>query len=645
MKKIFSFIFLCFLIGNIFSQPVSEGFRYQTTLRNSSGNSIASQAVLVRFSFYSNSPTGVLVWQEGHSVVTDVYGAVVIIIGTGFSTGAGASSSFNTIDWSGGQFFLKISIDITGGGTYTDMGTSQLFSVPYSFYSFKTKSSNNVSLSQFNDVNVAGISFNKLLKWNGAYWIPSTDNDSDTVLYAYNAGHSNYSDTSFYSYGLTPDTVLFSYQSGNSSYSTLSGNSINSFSAAAADTASYAFAGAPVAWVLTGNAPLDMSKYIGTNDTSSFRIRTNNIERASLRSNKLYIGNSTNAASFNLKGNDGVVSIGTLGSGSLSVSGPGTRMYWFPGKGAFRAGSVDSNQWDLSVIGTNSIAVGYNTKAGVNSFCSGYNSEAVDYSFVIGNNSHGMGVGAYPGGNSIAMGDSCYSTSTRAVTIGRGNVSSSTSCVAIGRNNVVSGSVSVALGVNCVSNANDSYVIGYYGSANSKNGVFVYADASSPVVTSAALINQFIVRASGGITFYSDSARTMGVSVAAGSGSWASVSDVNKKENFVAVNEEEILKKIQELKITSWSYKSQSKNVRHIGPMSQDFYKAFHLGESKKMITGVDIDGVILSGIKAVNNRVGVLEAVYDIDVLSGKISQMETDFLELNNRLDKIESLVVDKK
>lgn len=646
MKKVFlSFIFLGLLIGNLFSQTVADGFRYQTTLRNSSGNIIASQSVLVRFSFYSNSPTGILQWQENHSVVTDAFGAVVIIAGTGSSTGAGVASAFSTIDWSGSQFYLKISIDLSGLGTYIDMGTSQLFSVPYSFYSTKTSGSNNVALSQFNDVNLSGISFNKLLKWDGAYWIPSADNDSDTVLFAYNAGHSNSSDTSFYSYGATPDTVLFSYQSGSSAYSLFSGNSTNSYSSSDADTANYALASAPAAWVLTGNTLTDFSKFIGSNDTSSVRIRTNNIERVSLRSNKLYIGNSINSADFNLKGNDGIVAIGTFGAGSLSVSGAGTRMYWFPGKGAFRAGSVSGNQWDLSVIGANSIAVGYNTKAGVNSFCSGYNSEAVDYSFAIGNNSNAMGVGAYPGGNSIAMGDSCFSSSTRAITIGRGNVSSFSTCIAIGRNNVASGSVSVALGVNCISNGNDSYVIGYHGSANSKNGAFVYADASSPSVTSASVINQFIVRASGGIIFYSDSARTMGVSIAPGSGSWASVSDVSKKENFADVKDEELLKKIQELRITSWSYKSQSKYVRHIGPMAQDFYKAFYLGESKKMITGVDIDGVILCGIKAINNRVGLLESAYETDLLNGKTSQIETDFLQLNNRLDKIEGIVVDEK
>ena len=37
--------------------------------------------------------------------------------------------------------------------------------------------------------------------------------------------------------------------------------------------------------------------------------------------------------------------------------------------------------------------------------------------------------------------------------------------------------------------------------------------------------------------------------------------------------------------ITSWSYKAEKPSVRHIGPMAQDFYKAFGLGLDDKHIT------------------------------------------------------------
>jgi hypothetical protein len=47
---------------------------------------------------------------------------------------------------------------------------------------------------------------------------------------------------------------------------------------------------------------------------------------------------------------------------------------------------------------------------------------------------------------------------------------------------------------------------------------------------------------------------TAGVSMAAGAGSWASVSDKNKKENFEKVSSALILDKIASLESSTWNY-------------------------------------------------------------------------------------------
>lgn len=39
------------------------------------------------------------------------------------------------------------------------------------------------------------------------------------------------------------------------------------------------------------------------------------------------------------------------GAGGLPASGPGTRMMWYPGKSAFRAGKVNGDQWDAANVG------------------------------------------------------------------------------------------------------------------------------------------------------------------------------------------------------------------------------------------------------------------------------------------------------
>jgi hypothetical protein len=50
--------------------------------------------------------------------------------------------------------------------------------------------------------------------------------------------------------------------------------------------------------------------------------------------------------------------------------------------------------------------------------------------------------------------------------------------------------------------------------------------------------------------------------------------------------------------ITSWSYRAEKPSVRHIGPMAQDFYKAFGLGLDNKHITTIDEGGVALAAIQ-----------------------------------------------
>ena len=43
------------------------------------------------------------------------------------------------------------------------------------------------------------------------------------------------------------------------------------------------------------------------------------------------------------------------------VSGPGSRMMWYPQKAAFRVGIVDNNNWNKDSIGRFSFATGFNT--------------------------------------------------------------------------------------------------------------------------------------------------------------------------------------------------------------------------------------------------------------------------------------------
>lgn len=218
-----------------------------------------------------------------------------------------------------------------------------------------------------------------------------------------------------------------------------------------------------------------------------------------------------------------------------------------------------------------------------------------------------------------------------------------------GQNNTASGTGSfIGAGNSNTATGFNSVALGYYAHA-AHNGSFVFSDQSSTVNTATTAINQFVVRASGGTTFYSNSTMTTGVQLAAGGGAWATVSDRRKKEHFAIVDGEGILTKIAALPITSWNYISQSDSIRHLGPMAQDFYAAFGLGESDTTITTTDIDGVTLAATQALEARTRTLQSenaalrqeIADLRHLLQQKTEETTRLQSVEARLERLEALL----
>jgi len=148
------------------------------------------------------------------------------------------------------------------------------------------------------------------------------------------------------------------------------------------------------------------------------------------------------------------------------------------------------------------------------------------------------------------------------------------------------------------------------------NGSFVWADSHDVdfsdngfcnFITHVCNANTFNVRATGGTQFVSacdcgtggNGNPTAGVKLASGSGSWASLSDRRSKVDLARVDDMGVLRRLARLPISEWSYKAQGPSIRHVGPMAQDFSRAFHLGESGRYIDTIDSEGVALAAIKA----------------------------------------------
>jgi hypothetical protein len=143
-----------------------------------------------------------------------------------------------------------------------------------------------------------------------------------------------------------------------------------------------------------------------------------------------------------------------------------------------------------------------------------------------------------------------------------------------------------------------SFAAGAYASAP-QTGAFVWSDGSNgSTALSSTAAHQFVARASGGVTFWTNAGATVGATLAAGSGTWASLSDRNVKTNIVPLDDDAVLESVAKLPISRWSYRTEH-GVRHVGPMAQDFHAAFGVGADDTHITSLDEDGVALAAIKA----------------------------------------------
>jgi hypothetical protein len=78
----------------------------------------------------------------------------------------------------------------------------------------------------------------------------------------------------------------------------------------------------------------------------------------------------------------------------------------------------------------------------------------------------------------------------------------------------------------------------------------------------------------------------------------AAVSDRSLKEGFAFVDGQEVLSRLSDVPITTWSYKAEDPDVRHMGPTAQDFRAAFGLGESDTSINLLDSSGVALAAVQ-----------------------------------------------
>jgi len=326
-----------------------------------------------------------------------------------------------------------------------------------------------------------------------------------------------------------------------------------------------------------------------------------------LRGQSTCCGPTTGFADFKVFQNGSFVATGSLGIGTSPMEGPGYRTSWHTYKGAFRSGYADT-EWNDANVGFFSWAGGSNSTA------SGL------YSLAFGDTNKALST------SSIAFGSGNQVKGAAGISAGAGNKVCDTYGVAFGNNAIsggpiingacdpdtfnIKGLAAVAIGYNVRADRDHSFALGKFASSNGFSGAFVWGDGSatsSNNTFNAVTNNEFAARATGGFRFRTNLAGTTGCNLPAGSGVFNCTSSRTTKENFSLVNGTNVLSKLRGMDVSTWNYIAEGRQVRHMGPMAEDFFSAFRLGTGNTSIGVQDLAGVSLAAIKELDREVNQL--------------------------------------
>ena len=336
---------------------------------------------------------------------------------------------------------------------------------------------------------------------------------------------------------------------------------------------------------------------------------------------------------------------------------------------AMGVGTIASGLYSTVIGYSNTASGNYSTAMGRSTTASG------DSSTTLGQGARATGLAStamgYNTGASnsyaTAMGHTTTASGLYSTAMGRGTIAANDDTTAMGYGTTASGWDSTALGTFSIASGHYSVAAGFYAQA-SHQGSFVWSDSSSTTRFASAGNNEFAVRAAGGVrlaTPYLQISGGGGESAYIGGdgsggdveigsrnagimniGFWNSAafshmnvygltfnpgSDRNLKQDFKPVDPLAILDKVVALPVTEWAYKADSQ-TRHLGPVAQDFMAAFNLGSSDKSIATVDADGVALSAIQGLNQK---------LEETRAGLRQRELENAELTRQLAELRQIV----
>jgi len=131
MKTKFYSLVLFFITAtlSLVAQTDNRGFNFQGYAVSPDGVALSTTSITARFTIYDNNNSATK-YEEEQTFTTDIYGVFNAIIGSI------SSAEFQKLNFSSksSDFFLKVEVKKSSGGTYTTISDARMQAVPYARY-------------------------------------------------------------------------------------------------------------------------------------------------------------------------------------------------------------------------------------------------------------------------------------------------------------------------------------------------------------------------------------------------------------------------------------------------------------------------------------------------------------------------------
>lgn len=660
MKKLSPLLLIVVIYLLQVSHAVAQApqqMNYQAVVRDKLGNPLThGEPVSLQFIIHNGTPAGDTVYTEQISDTTNMFGLVSVQIGTG--------GNLSEVNWSKGAKYLQVMLSIKGG-SYADMGTTQLVSVPFALFAGNSvpgppgatgaagatgPTGNNGQNGATGPAGVTGAT--GAAGSNGATGANGNNGLDGTTGATGPTGAT----------GITGSTGIQGVTGANGNTGATGPGGVTG-SGVTGPTGATGVTGATGdvnnVWLLTGNTgTVDDVNFLGTIDDEPLNLRVNN--QAAGRVD--FLGN-TSLGYLSLinpaAGNNNTA----IGSKALLANTTGFQNT-ADGFEALYSNTTGLQNTAVGVQALYSNGTGRdNTAIGalaLNASVNSFENTAVGVSALSGDTSGKENTAVGTGALGFNLSGS-LNTANGCGTLTYNNTGSfNTASGAWALYNSVFGSYNCAYGYNAlVGNTigNSNTAVGFKalasnGTGNGNTALGDSADVAFPYLENATAIGyQAIVTNSNMLLFGNDSVThwcfgapwyygvsiTVGTTPANGNGAsltsggvWTNTSSREKKEDFTALDKNDILNRIGNLDIGKWKYKGT--NEYHIGPIAEDFYEAFHVGLNNQSISTVDPAGVALIGIQALKKEMEntAEQQRVIINQQAERINQLEKEVEEL---------------